>query len=60
MKEYQFGNTKVIVHSKLVNMTSEERKKWFEKEWEKGNPVLKNIVRVMNEIKEEQYFKKNR
>lgn len=48
-KEYKFGNTTVIIHSKLVNMTSEERREWFEREWENGNPWLKNIVAAVQD-----------
>ncbi|MFD1738344.1 hypothetical protein ACFSCX_17615 [Bacillus salitolerans] len=44
MKEFQYGNTKVIIHCELAKMTKEQRKEWYEKEWEKGNPVLKAIV----------------
>jgi len=43
-KTYQYGNTKVKIVSPLVNMTSEEQHDWFESEWEKGNPVLQDIV----------------
>lgn len=43
-KEHKIGNTTVIVHSPLVLMTPEERKLWFESEWEKGNPILKSIA----------------
>jgi hypothetical protein len=43
-KAFQYGNTTVIIHSPLVLMTSEERKKWFKDEWEKGNPILMQIA----------------
>ncbi|MFC4323672.1 hypothetical protein [Litchfieldia salsa] len=43
-KEYTFGNTTVIVHSKLAHMNREEQRNWFQQEWENGNPVLKHIV----------------
>lgn len=45
-KTYTFGNTKVIVHSPLAHMTSDERKEFFRTEWEKGNPVLKEIAQA--------------
>lgn len=48
-KEFQFGNTKVIIHSPLVEMTSNERKQWFLDEWEKGNPVLKEIASAVHD-----------
>lgn len=44
MKEYQFGNSKVIIHSPLALMNKEEQKEWYRREWEKGNPILKAIV----------------
>lgn len=43
-KEHQIGNTTVIIHSPLVSMSSEERAAWYKTEWEKGNPVLKQIA----------------
>ena len=44
MKEYQFGNSKVIIHSPLALMNKEEQKEWYKQEWERGNPILKAIV----------------
>ncbi|MED4354321.1 hypothetical protein P9265_18680 [Schinkia azotoformans] len=44
MKEYRFGNSKVIIHSPLALMNKEEQKEWYKQEWEKGNPILKTIV----------------
>jgi len=43
-KTYYYGKTEALIVSPLVDMTSEEKKAWFESEWEKGNPVLKDIV----------------
>ncbi|WML43113.1 hypothetical protein [Neobacillus sp. PS3-40] len=43
-KAFQYGNTTVIIHSPLVLMTVQERKEWFKNEWEKGNPILKEIA----------------
>ncbi|MEH7328093.1 hypothetical protein CN330_24245 [Priestia megaterium] len=43
-KTYQYGDTKVKIVSPLVNMKPQERYEWFESEWEKGNPVLRDIV----------------
>ncbi|WP_198401551.1 hypothetical protein [Parageobacillus thermoglucosidasius] len=47
MKEFKYGNTTVIIHSPLVLMSAQERKEWFEKEWEKGNPILKQIAQAV-------------
>lgn len=43
-KTYQYGNTKVKIVSPLVNMTSQEQHEWFESEWKKGNPILREMV----------------
>ncbi|MFO1442660.1 hypothetical protein KDN24_05460 [Bacillus sp. Bva_UNVM-123] len=48
-KTYTFGNTTVIVHSPLAHMTSEERREFFRSEWEKGNPVLKEIAQAAHD-----------
>jgi hypothetical protein len=47
MKKFKFGNTTVVIHSKLVLMSADERKEWYRKEWEKGNPVLKQIAQAV-------------
>ncbi|MCG5026769.1 hypothetical protein MAH48_14225 [Anoxybacillus flavithermus] len=47
MKEFKYGNTTVIVHSPLVLMSPEERKQWFEQEWQKGNPILRQIAEAV-------------
>ncbi|MED3783020.1 MULTISPECIES: hypothetical protein [Geobacillus] len=47
MKEFKYGNTTVIVHSPLVLMSKEERKQWFEQEWQKGNPILRQIAEAV-------------
>lgn len=47
MKKFKYGNTTVIIHSPLVLMSPNERKEWFEKEWEKGNPILKQIAQAV-------------
>lgn len=49
MKEYRFGNTTVIVHSSLLNLTAEERKAWFKKEVANGNPILENIGKAIDD-----------
>lgn len=43
-KEYTFGNSKVIVFSPLAQMTKEEQRAFFQKEWKKGNSILKEIA----------------
>ncbi len=48
-KEFKFGNSTVIVHSNLVYMSKQERQEWFEKEWQKENPVLKNIIAAVRD-----------
>ncbi|WP_445486462.1 hypothetical protein [Niallia sp. 03133] len=45
-KEYVFGNAKVIVYSPLTQMTTEEQKSFFENEWKKENPILKDIAQA--------------
>lgn len=47
MKEYKSGNTTVVIHSQLALLSPTEQKEWFEKEWEKGNPVLKQIAKAV-------------
>lgn len=47
VKKFKIGNTTVVIHSKLALMSEEERKEWFRKEWEKGNPVLKQIAQAV-------------
>lgn len=44
MKEYNFGNSIIVIHSKLTEMTLEQQKEWYQSEWENKNPVLKGIV----------------
>ncbi|MCM3411494.1 hypothetical protein M3676_16110 [Metabacillus litoralis] len=48
-KEFQYGNTTVIIHSPLVLMTPEEQEKWFQDEWGKGNSVLKEIAAAVHD-----------
>jgi len=49
MKEYSFGRTKVRVHSNLLDVTKEERRQWYREEMAKGNTVLKEITRAVND-----------
>lgn len=53
MKEFQFGNTKVIIHSSLALMEKEEQKEWFQQEWEKKNQILRSIVEAAVSCQEE-------
>jgi len=43
-KTIYHGKTKIIIHSHLMGMTDEEQKQWFEEQWEKGNPIIHEIV----------------
>ena len=45
-KELKVGNTTIIIHSPLVLMSDDEKEEWFKSEWEKGNPILKEIGRA--------------
>lgn len=49
MREFKSGNTTIIIHSPLMDMTADEREAWFESEMEKGNPVLLNIAKAIND-----------
>jgi hypothetical protein len=47
--EIKIGNTLGIIHSPLMALTKEERRRHFEKELAEGNPVLKELERIINE-----------
>jgi hypothetical protein len=49
VKEYTFGRTKVRVHSNLLDVTKEERRQWYREEMAKGNPILKEIAKAVND-----------
>ncbi|TES56209.1 hypothetical protein E2L07_05580 [Halalkalibacterium halodurans] len=49
-KTMKLGNSTVTVYSNLVNMSPEERKEWFDREWANGNSVLKDMAGVISEI----------
>lgn len=49
MKEIKIGNTIGIIHSPLMELTKEERQRHFQSELENGNPVLKELERIINE-----------
>lgn len=44
-KTFTFGNSTVIIHSRLAHMNKKEQKDFFKSEKEKGNPILKEIDR---------------
>lgn len=45
-KEMMFKKTKIIIHSPLIEMTVEQRKDWFMKEWQNNNPILREIAKA--------------
>jgi hypothetical protein len=49
VKEIKIGNTIGIIHSPLMELTKEERRQHFEKELANGNPILKELERIINE-----------
>ncbi|UOF90831.1 hypothetical protein LSG31_00670 [Fodinisporobacter ferrooxydans] len=44
----EIGNSKITVYSPsgVITMTPEERREWFEREFEKGNPVVRQVAEV--------------
>jgi homoserine dehydrogenase len=49
VKEIKIGNTIGIIHSPLMALSKEERRAHFETELAAGNPVLKELERIINE-----------
>ncbi|MED3832997.1 hypothetical protein [Peribacillus frigoritolerans] len=49
MKELFSGNTTIIIHSPLMNLTEDERGDWFKSEQESGNAVLGEIAKAVND-----------
>jgi hypothetical protein len=49
LKEIRIGNTIGIINSPLMDLSKEERRKHFENELANGNPVLKELERIINE-----------
>jgi hypothetical protein len=49
VKEIKIGNTIGIIHSPLMELTKEEREKHFQTEYENGNPMLKELEKLVNE-----------
>lgn len=48
-KVIQIENTTIKIYSRLAHMTKEEQRTWYEREWEKGNPVLLQIARAIDD-----------
>lgn len=46
--EYKIGNATIIINSGLMKLTEEERAQWYKDEMAKGNPVLLDIARAIN------------
>ncbi|MBJ8037037.1 MULTISPECIES: hypothetical protein [Bacillus cereus group] len=49
-KTYKSGKATITIHSNLVNMSSEERKHWFQKEQENKNPILMKLNEIIHKI----------
>ena len=49
MRELFSGNTTVIIHSPLMDLTEDDRGAWFKSEQESGNPVLEEIAKAVND-----------
>lgn len=49
-REFQFGNTTVIIHSQLAWMDPEQQRTWFREQWEQGNQILRQIADAMFDI----------
>jgi hypothetical protein len=49
VKEIRIGNTIGIINSPLMELSKEERRKHFESELANGNPVMKELERIINE-----------
>jgi hypothetical protein len=47
-KEYNFDGTRVIIVSKLANLTDEERAEYMRRQLAEGNPVYKRIEKAVN------------
>lgn len=48
VKKTIIGNTTLYVYSPLANMSSEEKRNWFESEKAKGNRILQEISDAIN------------
>lgn len=52
-KTYQSGQVTIVIHSNLVNMESNERRQWFQRELDNENPILIRLNDVINQINKE-------
>jgi hypothetical protein len=49
VKDIRIGNTVGRIVSPLMELTKEERKRYFEEELRKGNPVMLEIAKAVND-----------
>ncbi|KRF63392.1 hypothetical protein ASG99_04495 [Bacillus sp. Soil768D1] len=42
------GNATITIHSDLMKLTKEERAQWYKDEMAKGNPILLDIAKAVN------------
>jgi hypothetical protein len=49
VKEIRIGNTVGRIVSPLMELSKEERRKYFEDELRKGNPVMLQIAKAVND-----------
>jgi len=52
-KVIKSGNATLRIHSPLAHMSQDEKRKWFQDEWENGNPVVRNIVQTALQLSDE-------
>lgn len=48
-KEYNYDGTRVTVVSPIAHLSDEERGEYLRKEQAAGNPIIKEIERVINQ-----------
>lgn len=44
------GNTRIIVHSTLINLNESERKEKLQKMWDEKHPAVMRIAGAMSEV----------
>jgi len=49
LREFMSGNSTIIIHSPLMDLTEDERGAWYKSEQEAGNDVLKKIAEAVND-----------
>lgn len=52
-KTYKSGQVTIVIHSNLVNMESNERREWFQRELDNENPILIKLNDVIDLINKE-------